>query len=216
MMQQITIGTNTYNLIAMPASPGITQVSISMSDIVAQVANPFTRQTQTFAWAGGDQWSAQIVMPAMKNQAAAPWKAFLASLQGSLNVLQLGDPDVSAPYGTAEGAPVVDMSATGTNEPMQTTLYTRGWQPSAWRLLLPGDYLQIGYRLHIVIAPVNSDVNGHAPISIWPSLRDTVTDGQQVILAQPKGLFRLGQNERGWHASPAQPTSISLNLVEVR
>lgn len=215
-MQQITIGSNGYNLVAMPTSPGIAQVSISMSDTVAQVPSPYTKQTQTFAWAGGDQWSAQIVLPPMKGTDAAAWKGFLASLQGSLNVVQLGDPDYPGPYGSANGAPVVDMTISDTNQPMQNILYTRGWQPSMWRLLLPGDYLQLGYRLHIVTAPVNADSNGHAPISIWPSLRDSVTDGQQVNLNEPQGLFRLAQNERGWHASPAQLTNISLNLAEVR
>lgn len=215
-MTQITIGTNTYNLVAMPSYPAIAQVSIMMADTNATVPNPYTKQTQTFAWAGGDNWSAQITLPPMTTQQAAPWKACLAALQGSLNVVQLGDPDVAAPFGSVQGAPLVDMSTSGTNQPMQTTLYTRGWVPYTWRLLLPGDYLQIGYRLHMVTAPVNADASGKSAISIWPSLRDTVTDGQQVILAQPKGLFRLASDQRGWHASPSQLTTLSLNLTEVR
>lgn len=215
-MQNIQIGSNTYNLVSMPTSPAIAQVSFGMEDTIAQVVNPFTRQTQTFAWPGADQWSAQITIPPMHAATAAPWKAFLASLQGSYNVLQLGDPSSSGLLGIGSRYPSIDMSQSETNQPMQTVLYTRGWVASTAGVLLAGDYLQIGYRLHIVTAAVNSDSSGDAQITIWPSIRDSLTDGEPIILNNPQGLFRLAQNTRNWHASPRSATNISLNLIEVR
>lgn len=215
-MQNIQIGSNTYNLISMPTTPAIAQVTFGMDDTIAQVVNPFTRQTQTFAWPGADQWSAQITIPPMHASTAAPWKAFLASLQGSYNVLQLGDPSSPGLLGSGAGTPVVSMSQSDTNQPMQMVLYTRGWVASVANVLLAGDYLQIGYRLHIVTASVNSDSSGDAQVPIWPSIRDSLTDGQSIILNNPQGLFRLAQNTRNWHASPRTATNMSLNLIEVR
>jgi hypothetical protein len=91
-----------------------------MSDTVGLVSSPFTRQQQTQYWGGGDMWSGRLALPPMKGPTAAPWKAFLAQLQGIANVFQLGDPDGAAPGGSALGVPVV----AGTNTAMATQLAT--------------------------------------------------------------------------------------------
>lgn len=216
-MTTITIGSKTYNLVPLPSSPGISQVQIIMSDTVGSVVNPFTGETQTQTWGGGDNFHATITLPPMSGSDVPAWRAFLGSLRGITNVIQLGDPDYTGPQGSVSGTPQVNMATAGTNAPMSTTLYTKGWTVSTNNLLLPGDYIQIGYRLHMVVdSAVNSDSGGDATISIWPSIRDTLTDGEAIITANPQGLFRLAQNIRGWHASPQSLTNITLQLTEAR
>ena len=212
-MQTITVGSNSYGLVAMPSTPAPAAIEFEMSDTVASVVNPFTQQQQTQYWGGGEMWRAKVTLPPMHGADAAPWKAFLAELGGMQQVLQLGDPDATAPLGSGAGMPVV----AGTNNAMATTLTTSGWTASQNGVLLPGDYFQIGYRLYMVVgAAVNSDASGDATISLWPSLRESPAAGAALILKSAAGLFRLAANQRGWQASPRRATTISINVEEVR
>jgi hypothetical protein len=217
-MQTITIGANTYSLCAMPAKPGPVSIEIAKNDAVAVNTSPFTRQEQTQVYPGGDFWDATIELPPMTRKTAAAWEGFLAELRGRLNVFQAGDPRAAGPLGTAKGnpAPLVDSSQPANNLPMTWTLSTRGWLPNQFGLLLAGDYLQIGYRLHQVCEQVNSDASGDAAFAVWPSIRETPADGTAVILTNPRGLFRLASNRRALTASPSQLTGISLKFVEAK
>lgn len=212
-MQAITVGSKTYNLVPIPSGVGMADISITLTDTVGVVANAFNRQQQTQYWGGGEMWSGRITLPPMKAADAAPWKAFLAGLRGIENVFQLGDPDGQKPLGSALGAPVT----AGTNNAMATQISTSGWTASQTGLLLPGSYLQIGYRLHMVVyASVDSDANGDATFDIWPSLREAPAAGSPIVLNGPVGLFRLAKNDRGWQASPRRPTTMTIDFEEVR
>jgi hypothetical protein len=183
-----------------------------MSDAVAIVTSPFTGQTQAQVWQGADQWTGTITLPPLTQCEADEWIAFLGELRGMANCFFLGDPLKRIPNGTASGAPVVD----GTNMAGGSTLNTRGWTANTFRLLLPNDGIQVGNRLHKVVDSVNSDANGKAAISVWPSLREQPNDGQLVIVNNPQGLFRLASNKRTWSYSPSQLTSISFQIQEYR
>ncbi len=61
-------------------------------------------------------------------------------------------------------------------------------------ILLPGDFIQIGYRLYKVLSAANCDGDGNATLSIWPPLRDLPADGTAIQTRNCKGLFRLKQN----------------------
>lgn len=214
-MTTITIGTDSYNLVALPASPGFAAIEFEMSDAVSVVASPFTGQQQTQAWPGADCWRAKLTLPPMKRRSVdgGAWIAFLAGLRGMQNVFQLANPDALAPLGSALGVPVTS----GTNNAMATSLTTSGWTASQFRLLVAGDHLQIGYRLHMVVdAAVDSDASGDATIDIWPSLREAPAAGTQIVLAKPMGLFRLASNQRGWQSSPRRALTMSFDVEEAR
>jgi hypothetical protein len=215
-MITITIGSNSYNLCAMPSTPGPAEIELGMSDSVAVVESPFTKVQQVQPWPGADFWDATITLPPLRAAQAWAWEGFLAELRGKANVFQLGDPRAAnGPQGSAAGTPVVATSGSA-NLPSTTSLVTRGWAASAFRLLLPGDQFQIGYRLHRVCEIVNSDSGGNATLTVWPSLRETPADGTEVVLAAPQGLFRLASNRRPIHASPQRLTTISFQCIEVR
>lgn len=210
----ITLNGNTVSVVTLPSSPGFRSVEFSYSNAVAIVTSIFTGQTQAQRWAGADLWSGKATLPQLTQVQADGWIAALLQLQGMTNAFMLGDPLKKAPRGTALGAPVADgsvaMSSGG------STLYTYGWTVSQNGLLLPGDYLQIGYRLHRVLDAVNSDVNGKAPISIWPSLREVPADGTPLVLNSAKGLFRLADNKGTWSADYTRLSSITIPFMEYR
>jgi hypothetical protein len=216
-MQTITLFNGTsFNLVATPTWPLPSAIELGMNDTVPFFASPFTQVQQVQPFPGGDFWDATITWPPLTRRAAWPWEGCLAELRGRANVIQLGDPRFTSPLGSGNGAPVVNSSVDTYNLPMTTTLVTRGWVASQYRLLMPGDQFQVGYRLYRVCEQVNSDSGGNASITIWPSIRETPPDGTQIVLSNPKGLFRLKDNRRAINWSPSQLTTFSVQVIEAR
>jgi hypothetical protein len=213
-MTTITINGQSYNLVTMPSSPGPSEIELGMSDAVSVFSSPFTGVQQTQQWPGGDNWDATITLPPMYLSTAWPWEGFFAELRGRANIFQLGDRRNTAPLGVGTGTPVVNTSSD--NLPMTTSLVTNGWTVSTSNLLLPGDKIQVGYRLYKVCEAVSSDGGGNATITVWPSLRETPTTGTSVILTNPVGIFRLTSNRRAIHWSPSQLTTCSFQAIEAR
>jgi hypothetical protein len=212
----ITVGGNSVNLVALPSSPALRSVQFQMSDGVGIVESEFTGQVQAQQWPGKDLLSGTMTLPPLKQGDADVWIAFLMELRGMMNAFQIGDPLKASPRGAPSGTPLIDSSQTGGNAAMSQSLTTKGWTASKTNLLLPGDWIQIGYRMHRVLGAVNSDASGNATISIWPSLREVPTDGGAVITSNAKGLFRLAKNQRGWSADYTKLSSISFPIQEYR
>jgi hypothetical protein len=145
---------------------------------------------------------------------AGYWKAFMGAMRGRLNVFQVGDVNRPNPLGLAKGSPLVNGGVSGGNAVSSYTLYTRNWTPSIYRQLLPGDYLQVGYRLHMAVAEVDSDSSGNAAISICPSLRETPADGTTIKLVNTQGIFRFTNNQRQWHTTVDRLSQFSLQARE--
>jgi hypothetical protein len=215
LISTITVGTNSVNLVAFPKSIGMNAMTFDATDAVATVVSPFTGQTQTYSWPGADLMTGQVTVPPLTRSQAAEWVSFLLELRGMQNAFQLGDPSYTGPAGLVGGDPVVDNTVT-VNAVASQVLHTRGWTPSRYRVLMPGDYIQVGYRLHRVLDQVNADSTGTAAISVWPSLRDAPTDGQQIILNKPKGLWRLASNKRTWNIDLPSISHLSFNIMEYR
>lgn len=196
----------------MPSLPAWKQLDFTAHDAVAATHSPFTSQTQMQYWVGGDYWTINAALPSMKNADADAWVAFLLECRGILNTFQLGDPSKTKPSGRPQGTPVVF----GTNAAGTTILNTCGWKPLSNNLLMPRDYIQIGYRLYNVLSPVNSDSGGYAAITIWPSLREVVTNGTAMTFTNCKGLFHLVSNDREYTFRETKIVGLAFKAVEVR
>ena len=137
--------------------------------------------------------------PPMNDATYQPWAAFLLALQGAANIFTFGDPRMTKPQGSGSGTPLVNGAG-------QTgfTLATRGWTASANGILLPGDYLQIGYRLYRYVgtSPLNADGSGDASIAIWPNIRESPLDGTAISLNNTQGVWRLKNNVPKVEVSP--------------
>ncbi len=171
-----------------PAAVGIRSIEWAMESVRGISESPFTLHRQIFRHMG-ERWSCRVTLPTMPRDKAAEWQAFLLLLDGGYGTVLFGDVFRPTPLGQALGAPVVNGSGqTG------KTLQVRGFQPNKTNQLLPGDWLQLGYRLYRNLRAAHSDENGEAILDIWPRLRTSPFDGDQVILANTAGTFRIAQS----------------------
>jgi hypothetical protein len=208
----ISVGGSNVTLVALPSYPGPRSVEFNVKDTVATMLSPFTGQVQTQQWPGADMLSGTFTLPGMTKAQAATWVAFLMQLRGMTRVFQIGDPMYQTPTGTPSGTPVAGAG----NLAMSQSLITTGWTASRSGLLLPGDYIQIGYRLHRVLDTVNSDSSGNATFEIWPSLREVVPTSTSIVTSNTKGLFRLAGNDRKFSFDITQLTHMSIAFQEYR
>ena len=217
MQQTITLQGQNVMLVTLPTAIAPKMVEFTATDRVAVVRSIFTGQTQAQSWAGADELAAKVTFPPLKTAQAAQLKAFLMQMRGMLCAVQLGDYDAQNPQGTPAGTPLVDGTATTNNAFGATSLVTKGWSASHSNLLLPGDAIQVGYRMYYALDAVNSDTNGAATINVWPSLRETPADGTAIVTSGAKALFRLDSNSRGWSLGVGKITTLStFGLVEYR
>jgi hypothetical protein len=214
MISLIDLNGNTVSVVTLPASPALESMDWTGATQVGIVTALFSGQVQTQTWPGADKWSGTATLPPLTQKEAAGWKAALLQCQGMSNAFQLGIPDHPTPFGTVQGTPVVDGSIAVVAGGI--TLPTMGWTPSQTSLLMPGDYLQVGYRLHEVLDEVISDSNGKAVINIFPSLREVPQNDEAIVTDNPLGLFRLAKNSVTWSSDFTHLVRLSFQVSEFR
>lgn len=203
----ITVGGQSVNLVAMPATPGMRTVEFEMSDAVAIVTSTFTGQVQAQQWPGADMLRGTMTLPVLQQPEADAWISFLMELRGMANAFLIGDPLKTIPRGTAAGTPTVN----GAQAAGSQTLAMSGF--TGTRCLLPGDWIQTGFRLYRVLEQQDS---GTASVGIWPSLREALSGGESIITSNTKGLFRLAANNRTWSTDVTRYSQISFKIQEYR
>ena len=200
---------NGWNIISMPATPAApASVEFTAEDTVAVSISPFTGQQQVQDW-GASFLEASVSLPALTHIQAQQWIAFLLALRGQANVFQLGDPLAVSPQGSGAGAPLVDGAG-------QTgyTINLKGFTASAADVLLPGDWIQIGYRIYRTLIAASADSTGRLALSIWPQIRESPSDGTAVVLNRTQGLWRLQNNARKWSISAARVYGMQFDIRE--
>ena len=203
----ITVGGKSVNLVAMPATPGMRTVEFEMNDAVATVVSTFTGQVQAQQWPGADMLRGTMTLPVLLQADADAWIAFLMELRGMANAFQIGDPLKAIPRGTRAGTPTVNGAHAAASESLAMSGFT------GTGALLPGDWIQVGFRHYRVLEQQDSDT---ASVGIWPSLREALVGGEAVITSNTKGLYRLGVNKRTWSADVTRLTQISFQIQEYR
>lgn len=210
----ITLAGNTVSVVSLPTSPGLRTVEFAFNETVSTVKSIFTGQMQAQRWPGADWISGTVTLPPLTQTQADQWISTLMECRGMTNAFLLGDPLKKAPRGAALGAPAAD--GTVAMIASSSTLATYGWTANQVGALLPGDYLELNYRLYRVLESVNTDATGKAVISIYPSLREVPANGDALILTNPKGLFRLATNSNRWSSDYTKLSSISIPFIEYR
>ena len=184
-----------------PTGIGIAQIELRASNTTSISASPFSYQQQVISF-GGQQWSASVSIPSVRRDLAAPWKSMLIGLKGQVGSFLLGDPDYVTPQGTAT---VGTLSGSVATDSVSVTLDGT---------LLAGDYIQLGTaatsKLHVVL----QDQSGNGTLEIWPALRQAYTS-ETIILASPKGVFRLSESMTSWSIDNVSSYGISFEAVEV-
>jgi len=198
----ITVGTQSVNLVSLPTTPAPASVQFDMADAVATVRSTFTGQMQAQGWPGADALSGTVTMPPLTQAQADDWIAFLMELRGMANAFQIGDPMKSTPRGTGGAGSVTAAAAAGS----QSIAVSFGAGA-----ILPGDYMQIGYRFYRAL-----EGSGSGAIGIWPSVREALAGTEAITTANTVGLFRLATNKRTWSADFTRVTRLSFQIQEYR
>jgi len=194
--------------ITLPATPAPSSIRIYPRSVVAVAASPFTGAQQVYQHQG-QIWQADITLPPMYRESAAPWIASLLQLNGRYGTFKLGDSACRNPRGTATGTPLVKgASQTG------QSLITDGWTAGVTGILKQGDYIQVNSRLYMVMVDANSDGSGNATLDIWPRLRLPTVDNEVITIRNCTGLFRLASNEMPWDYRIGNIINVSFSAVE--
>lgn len=192
----------------MPTTPGPRQIEWTAQDVVTAVTNPFTGRQQIQSWQAS--WlEAVVTLPPMQRANAANWIAFLLQAQGMNAVFYLGDGLGALPQGSAGGTGVTAGSNQG-----PYTLTTSGWDANQPALLMPGDWLQVGWRLYQCMDMAASDGAGNSSFAIWPQIREIPANGTPIVTTNAQGLFRLATNTRKWSESYLRTYGVSFQIRE--
>lgn len=194
--------------INLPSTPAPSEIRIAPRSIVAVAVSPFSGAQQAYQHQG-QFWQADISLPPMRLETAAPWMAAFLQLNGRYGTFRLGNAAMRTPRGAATGTPLVKgASQTG------QSLITDGWTAGVTGILKQGDYLQVEDRLYMVMVDANSDGSGNATLDIWPRLRSAPADNAAITVSNCKGLFRLTSNEMPWVHKSAGIVELSFSAVE--
>lgn len=195
-------------LLSLPLVPGQRQVDWTMQNVVGSVTNPFSGKMQFQNWQAG-WWEAVVTMPPMQRVNAESWIAFMAQSQGMNAVFFFGDGLGTQPQGSAQGRGVTSGSF---QQPYQLT--TKNWTPNQFALLSPGDWIQIGMRLHKCLDQVSSDGAGNASFAIWPQIREAPANGTAIVTTNAVGLFRMKSNSLKYSVSYDRIYRMSFEIRE--
>ena len=194
--------------IDLPSTPSPASIRIYPRSVVAVAVSPFSGTQQAYQHQG-QVWQADIQLPPMRREDAAPWMAAFLQLNGRYGTFRLGNEAMRTPRGAATGTPLVKgASQTG------QSLITDGWTAGVTGILKQGDHIQIESRLYMVMVDADSDVLGNATLDIWPRLRSAPADNAAITVSNCKGLFRLTNNEMPWTHKPGGIVELSFSAVE--
>lgn len=190
----------------------VREITIRARTVVGMTSSPFTGQQQVYKHPG-QWWEAEIQFPPMKRKDAEEVAAFLLKLNGRFGTFLMGDPANKQPRGVGTGAPVVDGGGQTGNQ-----LNTKGWTPSTNGILRAGDWVQLGSgsaaRLYKVLDDANSNANGETTLTLFPDLRQSPNDNDQLILNSPRGQWRLSANDIDYTIETGQFYGITLACME--
>lgn len=193
---------------------GFASIELRAENVVSMSQSPFTFRQQVFRHPG-QRWTASISVAPINRDLSEPWVAFLLALNGQSGTFLLGDPLGEFPRGSlSSGTIEVD----GAQAAQASSIDMKGFPNSETNILRAGDYIQLGSAgtatLHKVLLDVNSDSDGKASVAIWPYTRRALVDEETVVYQNPKGRFRLAQNQQSWSITPDLRYGISFDAVE--
>lgn len=189
-----------------PAALAAAEITFRMSDTQSVSRNPFTREPVDFDWQR-EIWLGQVRFARRQGPAAAAVRGFLAQIRGRREAFWLGDPSARNPQGTQTADFVL---AAGASPGDRTLSVTMG--PGA--TLKAGDYVQLGTRLHVLVADATADGAGAASLAIWPAVREVQSPGATVISTNARGAWRITDPTRSFSVTGPKFISVSLDIEE--
>lgn len=192
------------------------RIKITAWTKTAMSVSPYTGSQQVYQWPG-EGWALDVSLPPMKATDAEEWIAFLLQLRGRSGLFEFGDTARTSPRGVATGTPLTFGTGNVTFSPM---LATDGWTNSVTGILKAGDYIQIQVsggvkRLHKVLADANSGATtGPANLYLFPRLREIIPDNTPIVIASPRGTWRLANDDTEWDIDAAKVYGLRFSAIE--
>lgn len=192
--------------IAMP--PGFDDpADFSLEMFVNQRANgsPFGGSEQVIDLLN-DRWTATVTSAPRTSDEAAAYEAFIASMRGLSNTVNLFHLVRPIPRGTMRGTPLTNPAAQGADEIILGT-------SAPGVTLLAGDMIGIDGLLLMVSEDCVSDGVGAMPVRFVNRLRRAIDFGVPVIWDRPKAPFRLASRSSVRHV-PGWADGVAFDLIE--
>jgi len=168
--------------------PGFSAFSLSCAVSAATSASPFTGIEKTYVWSAQVQ-TVELELPPQAPEMARRWSAWFKRVGLRKLAFWLPAPKWKRCQ-RSPGAPVLD----GANQTGRT-LSVSGFTPSMDAAFAAGVLVQIGDRLHEVVADVDTAADGTATVEVFPAVqKQDLADGTAVEWREPKGKFRLVEN----------------------
>lgn len=193
-----------------PSDIGQTDVTLRAVNIVGEQRGPFNakREVQVFP---GAHWEIEVAFLPVVRAEAQRLEAFLLSLRGKAGTFRLADPYRSLPLGSNLGTPLIRVATVAGDE----AVLTKDWDLEEPGVMLAGDFIEIGTRLHMVLQDVDSDASGHATVNVWPPIRQEHAVNAPVITQNARGVFALDANAVEFTRAVNQFNGAILRAVEV-
>lgn len=188
------------------------KMTLTMRDITTVSRSPFNYASQVLDYDAG-MWGLTITIPPVGREDGNLWIGFLAALRGQANEFQCCVPGHKEPLGRAAelpGVPRFDTVALGGRRARLT-----GLPASTWGYLLPGDFIQIGTRLHTVTQRCDTTSVGTAFVYVWPNVINPPAAETRVVVSNAQGLWRLRSPERSIDLEVFDRYSVTLTADEV-
>lgn len=154
---------------------------------------------------GNDRWLIYLSLPNKKFVDAAVVEAFIASLRGMTNTVQLYHYVRKVPRGTMRGAPVSGSASAGTSSLSITT--------TAGATVKAGDMLGVGGLLLQVRDDAVADGAGAMSVTFVNKFRKSISASSPVVWDRPTAPFRLS-SESAVQYIPGYAPSVSFDFVE--
>jgi len=196
-------------VIALPVGFRPNQFSMRPAPVQRSHASPFGGSEQVVDLLN-DRWTASLSLPPRSSGDAARQEAFLASLRGMANVVNLFHFVRKAPRGTMRGAPIVVTALQGAASLVIAA--------PALSTLLAGDMLGVGGLLLQVQDDCIADgaIDGamrRCTVPIVNRLRRTIEAGTAVVWDKPTAPFRL-VSQSSIQYVPGYAEGVTLDFLE--
>lgn len=144
-----------------------------------------------------ERWKFAMKIRRLTRREASAAQEFFMAIEGPLGLFRMYDPAGKNPLGTASGSPALSASAS----PGDRALVTAGWSPNVASLLMPGDWLEVGYQLFKVRSIASSSNSGACSIAVWPKVMVPLASGLPVRFRSARGVFRFTTDAPSWDVS---------------
>lgn len=191
--------------IALPAGLCARDFSLALNVVQRVSSSPYSGSEQVVDLLN-DRWAISMTLPARRSGDGAAVEAFIASLRGMTNTVNLWHMQRPVPRGTMRGTPLSDPGVQGAN-----TMVIGSMTPGA--TLLAGDLIGINGLLLMIAQDSVANGLGQMTITMVNRLRKTITVGTPVIWDRPTAPFRLASSVAVQYV-PGYSPEVSLDFLE--